>query len=329
MTIREIAEKAGVSIATVSRVINNVPNVSPKTRKKVLAILNKYGFQTDPWARRLANKKRTTTILILLSSRLQKGFNPEKNGFYENVVKGINSASRWGNIVTTLKNLEETIKKRDFKGIDGIIFVGGDTTEQHVKVVQKRGLPMVLIDQYIPTLKVDCVVSNGFDGASYAISYLISKGLKKIIHIHGFLDHFGFKDRFEGYVSTMESYGLLPTTYEYDDECMEDMKPIIRRILNTKGVPDAIFASNDAIALRTIQTLKEFDLKVPDDVSVVGFDGSEEGRRHKPSLSSLKIPMEEMGSLAMKRLLDIIYGEDIYPVRISLFTEFIKGESSL
>ncbi len=329
MTIREIAEKAGVSIATVSRVINNAHNVAPETRKKVLKVLKEYGFQTDPWARRLANKKRKTNILILLSTRLQKTFSPGSGGFYERVVKGIEKATKWGNIETTIKNLEETIKKRDFKKVDGVIVMGGDTTEKHVKVFQKRNLPLVLVDQYIPTLKVDCVVSNGFDGASYAVSYLISKGLKKIIHIHGFLDHFGFKDRYDGYVSTMEKYGLLPTTYEYDDEVMEDMRPIIRRILNTKGVPDAIFASNDAIALKTIETLKEFDLEVPRDVSVVGFDGSEEGRRYKPSLSSLKIPMEEMGSLAIKRILDIIYGEDIYPVRISLFTEFIKGESSV
>ncbi len=329
MTIREIAKKAGVSIATVSRVINNSQNVAPETREKVLRVLKEYGFQTDPWARRLANKKRKINVTILLSTRLQKAFHPGASGFYERVVKGIENATRWENLQTRIKNLEKTIEKKDFKDTDGVIFVGGDTTESHVKVLQGLGIPMVLVDQYIPTLKVDCVVSNGFDGASFAVSRLISKGLKRIVHIHGFLDHFGFKDRYDGYVTTMEKYGLLPTTYEYDDEIMEDMAPIIRRILNTKGVPDAIFASNDAIALKTMETLKEFGLRVPKDVSVVGFDGSEEGRLHKPSLSSLKIPMEEMGSLAIKRLLDIIYGEDVYPVRISLFTEFVKGESSL
>ncbi len=329
MTIREIAKKAGVSVATVSRVINNPQKVAPKTREKVIKVLKEYGFQTDPWAKRLAHKKRRINVAILLSTRIQKGFHPGAGGFYERVVKGIEDAIRWENLHTRIKNLEETIEKKDFENIDGVILVGGDTTEKHVKALQSSNIPMVLVDQYIPTLKVDCVVSNGFDGASFAISRLISKGLKKIIHIHGFLDHFGFKDRYDGYVTAMEKYGLLPTTYEYDDETMEDMTPIIRRILNTKGVPDAIFTSNDAIALKTIETLKEFGLRVPRDVSVVGFDGSEEGRRHRPSLSSLKIPMEEMGSLAIKRLLDIIYGEDVYPVRISLFTEFVKGESSV
>ncbi len=331
MTIKEVAEKAGVSVATVSRVINNAHNVSPKTKKKVLAVLKEYGFEIDPWARRLATKKRKKkiNILVLLSERLLKDFNIENNGFYEIIMHGIQKASHWGNIEIKLENMEKTIEKRKFKKADGIILLGSDTEERHVTPIQDREIPVVLVDQYIPTLKVDCVVSNGFDGASFAVTYLILHGLKNIIHIHGFLDHFSFKNRYEGYMYAMEKFGLLPRTYEYDDESMEDMSPIIKRILKVQGKPDAIFTSNDAIAMKTIKTLKEFDIKVPDDISVVGFDGSEEGRKFNPSLSSVKVPMEEMGSLAIKRLLDIIYGEDVYPVRISLFTQFIKGESSI
>ncbi|HID16161.1 MAG TPA: LacI family transcriptional regulator, partial [Candidatus Atribacteria bacterium] len=319
----------GVSVATVSRVLNNANNVSLKTKKKVLKVLKKYGFEIDPWARRLATKKRETNILTLISRRLQKDFDINSEGFYAIIMRGIKKASKWGSINIEMDTMETIIEKQAFKGMDGIILLGSDTKEKHIIPIQKNDIPVILIDQYIPTVKIDCVVSNGFDGASYAISHLVSHGLRNIIHIHGFLDHFSFKDRYDGYIYAMERHGLLPRTYEYDDESMEDMRPIIKRILNVQGIPDGIFTSNDAIAMKTIETLKEFGIKVPEDVSIIGFDGSNEGRRFTPSLSSLKIPMEEMGSLAIKRLLDIIYGEDIYPVKISLFTKFIKGESSI
>ena len=95
MTIKEIAKRAGVSVATVSRVINNAHNVSPKTKKKVLAVLKEYGFEIDPWARRLATKKKKTTILVLLSDRILKNFDISSNGFYEIIMRGIQKASHW------------------------------------------------------------------------------------------------------------------------------------------------------------------------------------------------------------------------------------------
>ncbi|PMP83640.1 MAG: LacI family transcriptional regulator, partial [Caldisericum exile] len=195
--------------------------------------------------------------------------------------------------------------------------------------IKKYKIPVVLVDQYIPTLKVDCIVSDGYDGASYAIKYLISKGLKKIIHIHGFLSHFGFKDRYMGFISTMENYKLLPKDYEYNDEIMEDMNPLIEKILKVYGLPEAIFASNDPIAIKVIETLNAFKIRVPEDVSVIGFDGTEIGEKFNPALTTLKVPMYEMGSLAVKRLIDIIADQDIHPVKISLFTEFIRRNSSI
>ncbi len=329
MNIREIAKEANVSIATVSRVLNNSKNVAPSTREKILEILKKYEYEMDPWAKRLASKRNVTRVFVLVSKRILKSLDLKNKEFYSMVVKGIQAAATMNRSVTDILEMESTLNEEKLKGVDGVLLVGGDTTAEHVKFFKRIGKPIVLVDQYIPTVKVDCVVSNGYDGASYAVKYLISRHLKKIVHIHGFLNHFGFKDRYNGYVATMEQNNLLPKSYEYNDETMEDMRPVVQKMLNVYGVPEAIFASNDPIAMKVIETLNYFHLKVPEDVSVIGFDGVEKGKHFSPPLSTLKVPMQEMGSLALKRLLDIVYKQDVYPVRISLFTEFIKKGSSI
>ena len=329
MNIREIAKKADVSIATVSRVLNNSGNVSSVTREKVLETLKKYEFKMDPWAKRLASKRITTKVLVMISRRIVKQLDSKTGEFYSKVIEGVRNCANVNRSVVETVEMESNLDKDKLKNANGVLLIGGDTTAEHVRFFKKIGMPLVLVDQYIPTVKVDCVVSNGYDGASYAVKHLISQRIKKIVHIHGFLNHFGFKDRYSGYVAVMEQNGLLPKSYEYNDDIMEDMKPLVDKMLNVYGVPGAIFASNDSIAMKVIETLEDFHIKIPEDVSVIGFDGTEVGKNFIPSLTTLKVPMREMGSLALKRLLDIIYGQDVYPVKISLFTEFIRRGSSV
>lgn len=331
MSIKEIAKIANVSVATVSRVLNDSKNVSESTRKKVNEVLRNANFKIDPSAKRLAIKKRENKIFAIVSRRISRQLKSDNvvKEFYSKVIEGIRQAAELNKASIEIVELENILNEPSLKMANGLLLIGGDTTSEHVKFIKKCGIPIVLVDQYIPTLKVDCVISDGYDGASYAVKYLISKGLKKIIHIHGFLSHFGFKDRYTGFVSTMENYKLLAKDYEYNDEIMEDMKPLIEKILKTYGLPEAIFASNDPIAIKVIETLNTFNIRVPEDVSVIGFDGIEMGEKFSPSLTTLKVPMYEMGSLAVKRLMDIIASQDVYPIRISLFTEFIKRKSSI
>ncbi len=328
MNISEIAKKADVSTATVSRVLNNSENVSSNTREKVLEVLKKYEFEMDPWAKRLASKRNVTKVLVMTSKRIVKQLN-SRDEFYSKVVEGIQNCAKTNRSVTEIVEMGTDLDKDKLKNIDGVLLVGGDTTAEHVRFFKKIGMPLVLVDQYIPTVKVDCVVSNGYDGASYAVKYLISRRFKKIVHVHGFLKHFGFKDRYNGYVAAMEENGLLSKSYEYNDDVMEDMKPLMDKMFNVYGVPEAIFASNDSIAMKVIETLRSFHIKIPEDVSVIGFDGTEVGKNFTPSLATLRVPMREMGSLALKRLIDIVYNQDVYPVKISLFTKFVKGGSSI
>nr|WP_250879991.1 substrate-binding domain-containing protein [Thermosipho sp. 1244] len=211
---------------------------------------------------------------------------------------------------------------------DGYILVGGDTTKETVKYYKDIKKPFLLLDHYIPGEKVNCIVTNGYDGAYYATNYLIKKGFRRIFHIHGPLNSYGFKGRFEGYTTAMHQANLLPKYYEYDD-VKDNMEDVIEFMLKKDGIPEAIFASNDITAMRVIRELKKRNFKIPEDVSIIGFDDILSAKEFEPSLTTLKVFKDEMGSLAAKRMYELLIGHDTHPVMISLFTKFIKRKSSI
>ncbi|MBZ4649614.1 LacI family DNA-binding transcriptional regulator [Thermosipho sp. (in: thermotogales)] len=322
-TIEDVAKKAGVSIATVSRVLNNANNVSEKTKLKVWKAIEELNYKPKILASALARHKEKFRVGICESKRL---IDMEK----EKVVPEFYTV-----ILTALEKTGEAygIKfcKMDLfnpSECDGYILVGGDTTKELIKEYKNLKKPFLLLDHYIPGEKVDCIVTNGFDGAYFATKYLIKKGLRKIYHIHGPLNSYGFKGRFDGYTSAMEEAGLLPKYYEYDD-IKDNMSDVIDFMLRKNEKPEAIFASNDITAMRVIRELKKRNFKVPKDVSVIGFDDIISAESFDPHLTTLKVFKDEMGSLAAKRIYELLVGHDIHPIMMSLFTKFIKRKSSI
>ncbi|WP_282956782.1 substrate-binding domain-containing protein [Thermosipho africanus] len=147
-------------------------------------------------------------------------------------------------------------------------------------------------------------------------------------YVNGPLNSYGFKGRFDGYTSAMEEAGLLPKYYEYDD-IKDNMSDVIDFMLRKNEKPEAIFASNDITAMRVIRELKKRNFKVPKDVSVIGFDDIISAESFDPPLTTLKVFKDEMGSLAAKRIYELLVGHDIHPIMMSLFTKFIKRKSSI
>lgn len=157
---------------------------------------------------------------------------------------------------------------------------------------------------------------------------LISKGLKKIVNIHGPLSHFGFKDRFDGYISAMEGAGYLPKAYEYDED-NDNMSAIIDLLLSRYGLPDAVFGCNDTAAIRAMEELQARGIKIPEEVSILGFDDIVNSSATTPSLTTFKIFKHEMGVVGSRRLQSLLIGNEPRPTKISLFTEFVQRESTL
>ena len=322
ITINEVAKVANVSIATVSRVINGDPKVLDSTRKKVLKVVQELGYSSEPYAKRLALKK-DLRIGVVVSSRIKGLIEDSTDEFYNVILRSIHKHKNRERCKIE-ECLPEDLPTKEF---DGIIILGSELKRNVLKDFLSSDKPVVLVDHYEPGLDIDSIVTDGYGGAIKAVNYLLMKGMKRIVHIHGPLERFGFKNRFDGYIAAMEKAGYIPKAYEAND-VIGDMGTLVRYILATYGKPDGIFVSNDYMAMKVIEGLKSNDLRVPDDISVIGFDDIIAAELFDPPLTTVKTFKIEMGYLAMERLLDKIFKESVHPVRISLFSELVIRKST-
>ncbi|PNR96690.1 LacI family DNA-binding transcriptional regulator [Petrotoga sp. 9PWA.NaAc.5.4] len=325
-TIDDVAKLSGVSIATVSRVLNGKNGVSDKAKEAVLRAIEELDYKPSGIARNLANKRSSFNIGILISQRIERILNTKDlfgiREFYSTVLTGIESYAKENNINLSLKTFENC-EKNFIRSTEGLLIIGGDKLPSCIKNME---IPKVLVDNYIPSMKVDSIISNGFDGAYYAIKKIIERGYKKIAHIHGSLTFYGFRNRYEGYVAAMSEKGLLPQTFECD-ETRDGIFYALNLALSKN--PEIIFASNDVIALIILDELKKMKIKVPDDIQLIGFDDIISSSISEPKLSTLKVFKYEMGNIAVSRLIDLINGKNPHPAVISLFTTFVERESTI
>jgi len=319
-TIEEVAKLAGVSTATVSRVLNHHEYVSERTRIRVWEVVKNLGYQPKIFARTLASRK-TFTIGIVVSRRIVDILGSEVGSFYKVVLKALYDHREEFRFSTEQLVLEETKPSNSF---DGYLIVGSDASCEQVKAFSQSA-KVVLVDHYVDGLRVNSVVSDGYGGMFYVTERFIAKGKSRIVHLHGPLTFYGFRDRYAGYVAAMQKNGLLPVRYEYDD-LHEEIDGVLKKILQNRK-PEVILCSNDIIALRTVRCLKKWGYSIPRDISVVGFDDI--AQSEVASLSTLRVQKYEMGYHAAKRLYELLIGHGPYPCKMCLYTSFIRRESSI
>nr|WP_206076300.1 extracellular solute-binding protein [Marinitoga lauensis] len=240
--------------------------------------------------------------------------------FYSTVLKGIYDGAKENKAETTLMTFEDFKNKR--KKCDGILIIGSDPIPKEFLNCE---IPTVLVDNYIVGEKINAVISNGFDGAYYVINKMIKRNYKRIIHIHGSLEFYGFRRRFEGYELAMKNNNLLPMTYEVAEN-QESINYIIDLVLDKK--PEVIFASNDPIAIMVLNILKKKKINVPKDVQIIGFDDIVFASSTQPALSTIKVFKYEMGNVAIERVIELSNGKNLHPYVTSLFTEFIERKTT-
>ncbi|MDI3495503.1 MAG: LacI family transcriptional regulator [Pseudothermotoga sp.] len=318
-TVEEVAKMARVSTATVSRVLNNSGYVSEKTRLKVWQAMRKLGYKPQISARALASK-RLFHVAVVISQRIANLLASEVGVFYDVVLSSINDNEEFFRFNTTVVMLER-IPQKNF---DGYLIIGSDASEEQIKPLEKMG-KIVLVDHYIDGLGIDCILSDGYDGIFRVTERFINKGIKNIIHLHGPLKYYGFKDRYTGYIAAMQKHSLLPICYEYDD-LNEEVEPVLRKILRDRK-PEVILCSNDIIAIKVLRKLREWKYRIPEEISVVGFDDIPQAEAE--SLSTLRVQKYEMGFNAVKRLYELLMGHSHHPFRLCLYTMFVKRDSSI
>jgi len=312
VTIYDVAKKAGVGIGTVSRVINNSPQISPKTREKVLKVIKELKYQPYSMAQGLA-RKRTNTIACIV---------PFLTGyFYFELLNGVQQAiSNYGyDLILYSVNLsekKEAIFKRTLRErrVDGVLIISIPISDYYAKKFNQSKLPVALVDNFHKDL--DSITIENREGAFLATQHLINIGHVKIGMINGNLTSVPSQTRLQGFKDALTKNEIVPDErYIINVDNNEDHEinhndgfnkaagyKAMRKLLEIEeNRPTAVFVSSDIQAVGAINAIQEKGLKMPDDIAIVSFDGIE--LSEYLGLTTMKQPMFEMGNLAVEQLI--------------------------
>ncbi|TMN21195.1 catabolite control protein A [Lentibacillus cibarius] len=328
VTIYDVAREANVSMATVSRVVNGNPNVKPVTRKKVLATIQQLGYRPNAVARGLASKKTTTVGAII----------PDISSiFFAELARGIEDIATMYKYNIILSNSDQNKDKELHlinamleKQVDGILFMGGDVSEEHVDQFQTSSVPVVLAATYDETNKIPSVNIDYEAAAFEATSYLIDKGNDNVAFISGVDDTLINKQKYNGYVRALEEKSIawnddyiLKGDYSYDSglEASEQLLTMDER-------PTAVFVASDEMALGVIHGAQDKGFQVPDDLEVFGFDNTRLATMVRPTLSTIVQPMYDIGAVAMRLLTKYMNKEEVGEKKVILPHRIVERNST-
>ncbi|MNZ31367.1 Catabolite control protein A [compost metagenome] len=306
-TIKDVANKANVSIATVSRVLNNLSGYSDKTKRKVLKTIEEMGYQPNAIARGLINK-RTQTIGVLFpdvassfSSGLLRGIEEQAyNNNYSVVV--CNTADNGKRTLKCLQVLRE-------KQVDGIIFSSEVLKDEYYQALELMKIPVILVSSEAYQANVPYVKVDDRQAAYDAVAYLINKGHNKIAMISGNKnDPIAGVPRVKGYKEALADHGL-PFREEYlvyGDFRFDSGCRAMEELLNTAQDYTAIFAASDDMAIAVLSIAAKHGIEIPEDLSVIGYDNLKMAEMVIPPLTTVNQPLNEIGVSACKKLINMI-----------------------
>jgi len=314
ISIKDVAKIAKVSPSTVSKALNNHSDIKEETKKRIKKIAKELNYTPSAFGKGL--KKQSTGNIGVIFNKTQLPLSG--NTFYSRVLEGIEGeiAMFNHNLVLQLMpedNPTDLPKMVRETSVDGIILVGV-FLEDFVDRINDLGIPYVLIDP-IKLMKNTChvLIDNNY-GIRTAMDYLIKQGHKDIAFICSDLNRLSFRQRYDGYLQTMKKYGLdIKEEWIVTGGVIDGYKQVVK-ILNQKNRPSAILSANDLNAIYGYQAILDTGLKIPDDISIMGFDDIEQSKYMNPKLTTIRVYKEEMGSVAVRMLFDLIKKVSIIPI---------------
>jgi len=323
MKSEEIARLAGVSRSTVSRVINNYPNVPEKTRERVMKVIREYNYEPNLSARVLAGKRTNTIGLFLYSIYdIQSPYRIYGNSYFAPLVDAfvdIGNSMGYYMLVHTIYNPDECWRIRQTfsqKRIDGGIIIGTEKSQEIESILSKISHPIVLMDcdpeeiRKIANPKARIAVINSDDeqGIHAAVDYLVELGHREIGMITGRTTTYSGLKRRESFVKRLESHGLtLDERYMLKgDFTGRSTVSEVESLIASGKLPTAMIASNDEMALAAMETFKRHGIRIPEDISIIGYDDALASSIVKPALTTVRIPFFDMAKKALEMLEELI-----------------------
>lgn len=332
MNLEDIARKAGVSRSTVSRVINNEPYVREQTRQKVLEIIERERFSPNPAARALVTQ-RTRVIGVVIPSTINVVF--EDSFYFPTLLQGVADATHARDYAMLLwlgKDGEdqERFQNRVTKNrlMDGLIIASATLNDPFVERLVQSDLRFVMVER--PSNyhdRVSYVTVDNVSAAQVAVEHLINHGRRKIATITGALDNPDGQDRLEGYKKALKRSGIpFNPALVAEGRFTRKAGYLGMRQLLDQDI-DAVFAASDLTAMGALDALRETDLRVPEDLALVGFDDLPYASESTPQLTTVRHPIQDKGARATMLLLDLIEGALGRPQQVLLPTQLVIRQS--
>lgn len=327
-TIRDVAARARVSVATVSRVVNRSPHrVNPATQRRVLSAVRALGYHANIIAQGLKQRRTRTVALIV----------PDiSNPFFPAIARGIEDrAQERGYAVLLCNTYEDLARERAYlellrkRMIDGLIFATVGSNTRHLRTLRREHLPVVLVARDVEGVPIDAVLVDNFRGEFEATSHLISLGHRRIAHIAGPPSLHVASERRRGYLRALEAAGVpqQDALIVEGDFSADGGRNAVYALLKQEAAFTAVAAANDLMAIGAMEALRHSGMRVPDDVAVVGFDDITFASLVSPALTTVAQPKYRMGQLAMDRLLALMDGIGGRPKHTVLPPQLVVRES--
>jgi len=310
-TIKEIAARAHVSIATVSRVINNDPSVTGETRANILKIAEKLEYRPNILARNFAQKKSNLIGLIL----------PEiSDEYFTEVIKGVDEIAFSQNLYTVVasshkyKSLKDEVVTFIKSGLlSGLILLVSNLNDELSSILSKSHLPVVIINSNSKNKMFDRIGIDDYYGSYSMTTHLIKKKHYDFLsHITGPLDNDDAGLRRNGFIDACKKYGAK-YIIEKGDFSQEGGFDACKKLMNLKSRPQVIFAANDMMAIGCYDYIKQIKLQIPQDIGVVGFDDIFVSQYLNPPLTTVHVNIDEVGKRAAELLLNKIQSSNNIP----------------
>ncbi len=323
VNIAEVARAAGVSTTTVSRVINAVSTVSEENRRRVLDAVKSLKYRPNPSAQRLAAGKSNTIGLII----------PRFEGIFHSyyalqVIRGIGMAAERIRC-DLLLHITDGKTFPTPTAVDGVIFIDVYGCEELLDRTLDEGVPTVVLNHYLQDLPVSCVAIDNRTAAARVVEYFIRLGHRDIATITGDLKTQAGLDRLDGFVQAMKEH-QLPVKDEhirFGDFGLPSARTAMEALLALKDRPTAVFVASDDMALEAINVALAKGVRVPEELSVVGFDDNAIAANARIPLTTVRQPLSEMGRLGMETLFQQLRGKKQTPTKLLLPTELIERQS--
>ena len=328
-TIRDIADAAGVSIATVSRVLNGRPDVSPATRDVVLRVVREQGFSMNRSARALSGGRTGLIGVTLPMVHVE---------YFSRILWGASEALYEHDMRTVLcptmheREREVTLLEQLLQGTtDGALLLLTKESNDALRALERKGYPFVVLDPRHPVDEGTPVVGAAhWAGAKAATEHLLTLGHRRIGALTGPHGWVASVHRLDGYQTALAGAGVLadPTLIAKGNFTSESGYAAASQLLSLAEPPTAIFAFNDEMAVGAMRAAKERGLRLPEDLSIVGFDDVEKAEIVTPALTTVRQPLAEMGRMAVSLLTRLLERQPIEAMRVELATKLVVRDST-